>query len=272
MQYYIDLVYSISVFIIGLMFGSFFTLAIYRIPRHEDITHTRSYCPNCKHKLGFFDCFPILSYVSTIGRCRYCKKPISIRYPLIEFATGLTFLITYLIFGFTWQTLVLIICFIYLFLVIGVDIMKKKMTEEEIKEAEKKNLENKNKKIGAINIDIVIAIIAFGIFFASTIFIRRNYSTILSEYVIKSNALNLCSNKLNEAKADSINTLSSNSGSTEISSINYNYEIEVLPYIKNGDEALDNARVIISRVTYMLGSEEESITLKAIKVENSENE
>ena len=272
MQYYIDLVYSISVFIIGLMFGSFFTLAIYRIPRHEDITHTRSYCPNCKHKLGFFDCFPILSYVSTIGRCRYCKKPISIRYPLIELATGVSFLIIYLLFGFTWQTLVLILCFIYLFLVIGVDIMKKKMTEEEIKEVEKKNLENKNKKVGAINIDIVIAIIAFGIFFTSTIFIRRNYNMILSEYVIKTNALNLCTNKLNDAKATSLEDLTSSNGSESILSKSYDYEIEVLPYIKNGDETVANAKIIISRVTYMLGSEEENITLKAIKVENSENE
>ena len=92
MEYYLHLVYSIFMFIIGTLFGSFFTLAIYRIPRKQDIVKTRSYCPTCKHKLGFFDCFPILSYVSTIGRCRYCKKPISIRYPLIEFASGMALL------------------------------------------------------------------------------------------------------------------------------------------------------------------------------------
>ena len=263
MQQYIELVYSISVFIIGLMFGSFFTLAIYRIPRHQDITHTRSYCPNCKHKLGFFDCFPVLSYVSTIGRCRYCKKPISIRYPLIELATGFSFLLIYLIFGFTWQTLVLIICYIYLFLVIGVDIMKKKMTEDEIKESEKQ-LEKKKK--GAINIDIVIAVIAFGIFFASTIYIRRNYTKTLSEYVIKTNALNLCVNNLNEAKSNSLVSLSNNSGTSQVGSKSYDYEIEVLPYVKNGNETVSNARVIISRVTYTLGEDEESISLKAIKV------
>ena len=131
MDYYINLIYSLTIFITGLLFGSFFTLAIYRIPRHEDIVKTRSYCPNCKHKLWFFECFPFLSYVSTVGRCRYCNKPISIRYPLIELATGFSFLLIYLLFGFSWQTLVLIICYIYLFLVIGVDIMKKKMETEE---------------------------------------------------------------------------------------------------------------------------------------------
>ena len=268
MQYYIELVYSISVFIIGLLFGSFFTLAIYRIPRHQDITHTRSYCPNCKHKLGFFDCFPVLSYVSTIGRCRYCQKPISIRYPLIELTTGFSFLIIYLLFGFSLRTLILIACYIYLFLVIGVDIMKKKMTEEEIKECEKQVEQKKNKK-GAINIDIIIAIIAFGIFFVSTIYIRRNYTKTLSEYVIKTNALNLCVNKLNDAKSNSISSLSSNTGTTEIESKSYDYEIEVLPYIKNGNETVENAKVIISKVSFTLGEDEESITLKTIKVENN---
>ena len=101
MMYYIELIFSIFAFITGMMFGSFFTLAIYRIPRHQDIVKTRSYCPTCKHKLGFFDCFPILSYVSTIGRCRYCRRPISIRYPIIELASGFAFLIPYLFYGFS---------------------------------------------------------------------------------------------------------------------------------------------------------------------------
>ena len=57
----------IIIFLIGAMFGSFFTLAVYRIPRREDITHTRSYCPKCNHKLGFFDMFPILSYIILYG-------------------------------------------------------------------------------------------------------------------------------------------------------------------------------------------------------------
>ena len=87
MEYYIHLTWSIFIFITGLMFGSFFTLATYRIPRKIDIVKSRSYCPNCKHKLGFFDCFPILSYVSTIGRCRYCKSKISGLSSYMEFFT-----------------------------------------------------------------------------------------------------------------------------------------------------------------------------------------
>ncbi|MBQ8043315.1 MAG: prepilin peptidase [Clostridia bacterium] len=265
MAYYINLIYSIFMFIIGTLFGSFFTLAIYRIPRKQDIVKTRSYCPTCKHKLGFFDCFPILSYVSTIGRCRYCKKPISIRYPLIEFASGMVFLLIYLICGFSWQSFALIACYIYLFLVIGVDIMKKKMTAEG-----KKEIENaKGKKTGAINIDIVIAIIVFVMFFVSTIYVTRNYSTTLVEYNRKSNALNICMNNINNAKFQSIATLTDSTGITEIDEISYNYAIQVLPYKKGENVELSNARVIVSTVSYMLDGKENSVSLKCVKVENN---
>ena len=266
MEQYIELIYAIFIFIIGTLFGSFFTLAIYRIPRKQDIVKTRSYCPNCKHKLGFFDCFPILSYVSTIGRCKYCKKPISIRYPLIEFASGMMFLVIYLLFGFTWQSLVLIACYIYLFLVVGVDIMKKKMTPEEIEEIESKK---KISKAGAINVDIVIAIIVFAIFFVSTIFVTRNYSSTLVEYSRKSNALNLCINTINSAKSENIASLTDSTGTTEIDGITYNYTIQVLPYKKGENMELDNAKLITSTVTYLLDGKENSISLKCIKVENN---
>lgn len=85
------IIYAI-IFIIGALFGSFFTLATYRIPRHQDITHTRSYCPNCNHKLGFFDMFPILSYIFLGGKCRYCKQKISPRYLILEVFSGASFL------------------------------------------------------------------------------------------------------------------------------------------------------------------------------------
>lgn len=81
------------IFIIGTFFGSFFTLAVYRIPRKEDILIKHSYCPNCNHKLGFFDLFPILSYVFLKGKCRYCRSKIRPRYLILEVLSGLTFLI-----------------------------------------------------------------------------------------------------------------------------------------------------------------------------------
>ena len=80
------------IFIIGCFFGSFFTLAVYRIPRKEDILIKHSYCPNCNHRLGFFDLFPVLSYVFLAGKCKYCGNKIRARYIILEILSGLTFL------------------------------------------------------------------------------------------------------------------------------------------------------------------------------------
>ena len=73
----------------------FFTLAVYRIPLRQDITHTRSYCPNCNHKLSFWDMIPIFSYIFLGGKCRYCKKEIRIRYLLLEVLSGVVFVLFY---------------------------------------------------------------------------------------------------------------------------------------------------------------------------------
>ena len=91
-----DIFYYIMIFIIGTVFGSFFTLAVYRIPLKKDITHERSFCPNCNHKLGFWDMIPVLSYICFRGKCRYCGEKIRIRYLILEILSGLVFLIEYI--------------------------------------------------------------------------------------------------------------------------------------------------------------------------------
>lgn len=88
-----DYILYILIFCIGTLFGSFFTLAVYRIPLRQDITHTRSYCPNCNHKLGFWDMIPVLSYIFLGGKCRYCKEKIRIRYFLLEILSGIVFVL-----------------------------------------------------------------------------------------------------------------------------------------------------------------------------------
>lgn len=87
----------IILFIMGTIFGSFLTLATYRIPLNQDITHKHSYCPKCNHLLSFFDLIPILSYIFLKGRCRYCKCKISPRYFLIELISGISFVLLGLI-------------------------------------------------------------------------------------------------------------------------------------------------------------------------------
>ena len=80
-------------FLIGIFFGSFFTLAVYRIPRGENILYKHSYCPNCNHKLQFLDLFPIFSFLFLKGKCRYCKEKVRIRYLLLELLSGIVFVL-----------------------------------------------------------------------------------------------------------------------------------------------------------------------------------
>ena len=88
-----DIIFYIAIFIIGTVFGSFYTLAVYRIPKRQDITHTHSYCPKCEHKLGFLDLIPVWSYIFLGGKCRYCKEKIRPRYFILELMSGIIFLI-----------------------------------------------------------------------------------------------------------------------------------------------------------------------------------
>lgn len=81
------------IFVIGTLFGSFFTLAVYRIPLGENIVYKHSFCPNCKEKLKFKDLIPILSYIFLGGKCAYCGQKIRIRYLLLEILSGVVFLL-----------------------------------------------------------------------------------------------------------------------------------------------------------------------------------
>ena len=72
----------------GLVIGSFLNVCIARIPLEESIVSPRSRCPKCKKPVAAYDNIPVLSYILLGGKCRYCKKPISARYPFIEAVTG----------------------------------------------------------------------------------------------------------------------------------------------------------------------------------------
>ena len=83
------------VFYLGACFGSFLTMASYRVPKGEDIIFKSSYCPICKKKLKLSSLFPIFSWLFQKGKCTNCGSKISIRYPLIEIFTATGFLTTY---------------------------------------------------------------------------------------------------------------------------------------------------------------------------------
>lgn len=271
----IYLIWAIFSFAVGTLFGSFFTLAIYRIPRKQDITHTRSYCPNCKHRLGFFDCFPILSFVSTVGRCKYCKQKISLRYPLIELLSGFVFLFIFMFFGISWKALLLVSCFVYLVLVIGSDIMESKMTEEEKAEVRKMVEEKKNKKkekremkkAGGINVDIAVAVVIFMFFFLVAMYTISNYSNNLSVYRRKVDATGVCLNVMNTEKAKSYTSLSDRTGTEKIDGTTYTYTVTITNTLKDSTEELDNAKNINVKVEFMAGGETYEVMLDALKQE-----
>ena len=113
----------LCMFIIGSLFGSFFSLATYRLPRHQDIVATRSYCPKCKHRLEFLDLIPVLSYIIRGGKCQYCGDKISLRYFLLETINGFVFVGFYLIFGYTIKCLIVALIYAVIFVIIGFSAM-----------------------------------------------------------------------------------------------------------------------------------------------------
>lgn len=125
----IEIIILLTIAISGTVFGSFFTLAVHRIPKKQDITHERSYCPNCNHKLQFLDLIPVFSYIFLGGKCRYCKEKIRPRYFILEISSGLVFLLLALSYGINIQTtpleyanfaiLILFLCSV--FIIAGID-------------------------------------------------------------------------------------------------------------------------------------------------------
>ena len=100
-----DPVFATAIFVLGLAFGSFLNVCIYRLPLGISVTTPRSACPHCKQLIAFYDNMPVLSWLILRGRCRHCKAPISPRYLLIEVLTGALFLTCYWYFGLTIATL-----------------------------------------------------------------------------------------------------------------------------------------------------------------------
>jgi len=94
------------VFILGAIIGSFLNVCIYRIPAGVSIVFPASRCPACSSGLRWYHNIPILSYVFLRGKCAYCAKKISLRYPSIEALNGLLFVLVFYHFGVSTISLV----------------------------------------------------------------------------------------------------------------------------------------------------------------------
>jgi leader peptidase (prepilin peptidase)/N-methyltransferase len=101
----VDPTIAVATFALGLAFGSFLNVCIYRLPLDLSVVSPGSACPHCKHAVRFYDNVPVLSWLILRGRCRDCKAPISPRYLAIELLTAFLFLGCYGHFGLTLATL-----------------------------------------------------------------------------------------------------------------------------------------------------------------------
>lgn len=188
----------LCIFIIGTLFGSFFSLATYRILRGEDIICTRSYCPNCKYKLSFFDLFPVISYIVRLGKCKYCKCKISPRYILLESLNGIVFVLIYyallLITNNFLLALIYSMCtyiiYAIFFVIIGSKVMSKKN-------------DNIQKKKGVYISELVVAFIVFLILVSSSVVISRNYSKSLVDMQVTNEIIQAVQQKIEDIKIDS---------------------------------------------------------------------
>ena len=111
------------VFMFGMCIGSFLNVCIYRLPSSMSIIKpSRSFCPQCKSAIKFYDNIPVFSYIWLKGRCRNCKASISLRYPLVELITGILAIAILFLFGLTLEGLVYFIFISSLLVITFIDI------------------------------------------------------------------------------------------------------------------------------------------------------
>lgn len=92
---------ALAISALGLAFGSFLNVCIYRMPRDLSVVRPGSACPHCKMPIKPYDNIPVLGWLLLGGRCRACKAKISPRYLIIELLTAGIFLACYAHFGLT---------------------------------------------------------------------------------------------------------------------------------------------------------------------------
>jgi len=87
----LEALYISAAVILGVLFGSFLNVCIYRVPRDLSVVAPRSFCPGCAASIRWFDNVPLLSYAFLKGRCRYCGERIALRYPIVELTMAIMF-------------------------------------------------------------------------------------------------------------------------------------------------------------------------------------
>lgn len=121
----------ISLFIVGLCFGSFFNVVGLRLSAGQSIHKPRSHCPKCGHVLSWYELIPVFSYIYLGGKCRTCKSHISPKYLIFELLTGILFMLSYAVFGYSGELLVSLF-FVSLFIIICVSDLEYMLIEDSV--------------------------------------------------------------------------------------------------------------------------------------------
>ncbi|MBQ1612349.1 MAG: prepilin peptidase [Alphaproteobacteria bacterium] len=124
--YFIILMILLFVFCLGSIIGSFLNVVILRAFSNESIVMPPSKCPKCGNRLKWWHNIPILSYILLRGKCYFCKEKISIQYPVIEFITGILFVLVFIRYGIQINTL-FAFAIISILLVLSVTDIKEKV-------------------------------------------------------------------------------------------------------------------------------------------------
>lgn len=109
------------IFILGVMIGSFLNVVIYRVPKNENIAFPASKCQSCHTPLKWYHNIPIFSWLFLGGKCAFCQAPISKQYPIVEFITGVIFLVLFMKLGLVWYFPFVALSFAALFALVMID-------------------------------------------------------------------------------------------------------------------------------------------------------
>ena len=112
----------VLVLMLGLILGSFASAMSWRIPRHESWVRARSACTSCGHLLGVADLVPFFSWLFLRGKCRHCRAPIGLRYPLIELTTLILCLLVHATAGLTLPGIIMMLAMPFLVALIVIDL------------------------------------------------------------------------------------------------------------------------------------------------------
>jgi len=117
----IETTLGLLVFIFGIMIGSFLNVVIYRIPKNESIAFPASKCQSCQTPLKWYHNIPIFSWLFLGGKCAFCKDPIAKQYPIVEFVTGIIFVVLFAKVGLVWYLPFVAATFAALFALVMID-------------------------------------------------------------------------------------------------------------------------------------------------------